>query len=377
MAFSVKRISLKAPPPRVVLVPDSLFFVRVVPIGEGVSAGDVSGQVQLALEGLSPFPLAQLYYAHYWVPGSRTALVYAAYRKRFTAEQLDTWAEAEMVIPAFAALLNARVEPATTLILNSETGITVLHWEKVGVPSAIASRSWAEDTDPAEKLQARDELLNALGGSKTIIDVEEAPKAEGDPSIGEYVFRAGEIEAPFTREELDALDIRDKADLAGRRKARARDLYLWRAFVGCAAGVALAALLEVGLIGGRVWQRTRQSLVEKQAPVVAEIMRAQTLSTRIEELSTKRLRPFEMITIVDSKRPRSVTFVHARTSGLNTLEVEAQTNVPNDLGVFQAALRQLPDLLKVDVQNPQLREGMQTFRLLVTFKPDAFRATQS
>src|SRR5271165_7255472 len=86
------------PPPRVVLLSDALFFTHVVAVADDASAGGPAGvaeQAELSLEALSPFLLNQLYYGYYWVPGSAKALVFAAYRRRFTVEQTAVWLGAE------------------------------------------------------------------------------------------------------------------------------------------------------------------------------------------------------------------------------------------------------------------------------------------
>lgn len=357
------------------LVPDNLFFVRTVPIGDATSAEAVASQVELGLEALAPFPLAQLYYGHYWPKGSATAVVFAAYRKRFPAEQADSWYEAEMVLPVFATLLTAQVEPATTVLLKTDEGVTAIHWGDAAVPSTVATRNWTSDTPAGERLRIRDELVHALGGSRNVIDLDTAPEVESDGQGGDYVFRSGPVTAPFSREQLDSLDVRDKTDLLARRRARLRDLYLWRGFVTCAVGVALAALLELGVMGGKVWQHSRQRVVDKQAPVVSDIMRAQTLSERIDELSTNRLRPIEMIQTVGTHRPPALFFVSTTTRGLHDLEIRAQTTSPADVAAFQASLRQVPEILKMDaVQELHTSgEGVSDFRLVVTFKPDAFK----
>ena len=64
------------PPPKVALLPDGLFFVRAVGIdasnapGSALTAAEVASQVELALEAIAPFPLAQVYYGHFWLPGA-------------------------------------------------------------------------------------------------------------------------------------------------------------------------------------------------------------------------------------------------------------------------------------------------------------------
>jgi len=70
--------------PGVILLPPHLFFVRRVPLAPG---GAAAGQVELALENLSPFPVDQLYYGHVASPAGDEALVYAAHRKQFSADE--------------------------------------------------------------------------------------------------------------------------------------------------------------------------------------------------------------------------------------------------------------------------------------------------
>src|SRR5580658_941201 len=112
MASPFSIFSSGPPPPRVALMPDGLFFVRIVPVAAGATAADVAAETALALEASSPFPLEHLYYGHFWVPGADRSLVFAAYRRRITPEQLAAWEGAELVLPTFAALLGGSPGPA-------------------------------------------------------------------------------------------------------------------------------------------------------------------------------------------------------------------------------------------------------------------------
>lgn len=380
MPPTAKRFSFKAPPPKVALVSDAVFFVRSISVAAGATAADVASQVDLTLESLAPFALAQMYYAHHWTPGAPSALIYAAYRKRFTTDESDEWHNAEIVMPRFAALLSAKVQPATTVVLTTDEAITAIHWgENAASPSTVVTRSFPPDTAPGDKLQIRDELLRGLGGSREVIDLDAPPAIDPETPFGEYIFRAGPLTASYSREQLDALDIRDKDDLAARRAARARDIFLWRGFVACVAGVALAGILELALIGGHAWQRSRHRIVAKQAPVVADIMNAQMLATRIEELATNRLRPVEMIEMISAQRPPNLYFNTVTTSGLYSLDIRGQTAAPPEVTQFQSTLRQLPQVSKMDApaQDQRTGEGVSQFRIVVTFKPDAFSAPAS
>ena len=122
------------PPPKVALLPDALFFTRGVPVDAGATAAAAAAQIELAIESVAPFPLAQLYYGWFWTPGAEQALVFAAYRRRFTAEQTAAWSEADLVLPSFVALVGGQLAPATTVVCNSAEGFTAVHWGESAVP---------------------------------------------------------------------------------------------------------------------------------------------------------------------------------------------------------------------------------------------------
>ncbi len=370
------RFSLAAPPPKIVLLPDAQFFTRVVPVAEAVTAAEVAAQVELALEALAPFPLAQMYHGHFWKEGSKHALVFAAYQKRFTSEQTAEWADAEVVMPAFAALLGSKAERATTVLLNSGDTLTAIHWSAAeSVPDFVSSRVLPPELGEVERLQVRDELLRAAGDSVKIEEVDGLPLHDPESASGDLGFRAGAMKTAFTREELDALDVRDKAELAVRRRARSRDLLLWRILLGGAAAIVFALVLELAVIGGKLWQKSRVALVAERAPVVAEINKANELASRIEQLSTKRLLPFEMIDLVKAKQPPSVVFtrVTALSSALYTLDVRGQTPMSGDVVTFQSALNAMPECESVLVEEQETRGGTTFFRFKITFKPGSVK----
>src|SRR5581483_1872931 len=195
--------------PRIVLLPDTLFFVRAIPVAADAAPGELVAQVELAVEAIAPFPLAQIYYGFYHPPGSPDALLYAAYRKRFTAEQTGEWADADLVLPSFVALLGGEAKPATTLLVGSADGFTALHWGGNGLPEKILTRVLPPEAPTEERERIRDELLRASGESLQIIDLTEAPTPVPSDN-GELVFRAGDFTSRLPAALGDQLDVRDK-----------------------------------------------------------------------------------------------------------------------------------------------------------------------
>ena len=359
---------------RAVLLPDHAFFVRVVPLPAGTPPAEIPGQVELALEGLTPFSAAQLCYGYFSTPGAERVLVYAAYRRRFTVGDAEAWAEADVVLPAFAACLGLAPAKPQALLVTGPDSITAIGWDgRDAVPAAVRTRAIGADAPAGERAAAEAELLARLKDFPAAVKVA-APTGTGS-RIGDsdLEFAVGDFVSRFDRAQLDAIDVRDKAELAARRRDRGRDLWLWRAFVGSAAAIVVAVALQFGLQFGRLWLKGQTLRTAAQAPAVQKIETEHSLANRIEELSTRRLMPIRMIEIINEKRPKTIQFLRTSTKGLYVLEIEGQTNATPDVFNYQAALKDLPACDRVELGQTTDRGGVTRFTLTVTFKPEALR----
>lgn len=368
------------PPPNVVLLPDAVFFTRAVPIAAGATPAESTAQIELALETTAPFPLAQLYYGYYWTPGSERALIFAAYRRRFTTDQTAEWQGAQLVLPRFATVLGASVQPATSVILNAAEGLTGISWDASPVPARVLFRPVPADASQEDRSRVREELLALLGGTKTVIDLPEPPVADPAHSDREIVFRSGELVSALPRAVTSALDVRDKGELGALRAAQRRDVLLWRVTLGAAAALLLLGLGELALIGGRAWQQVRLTQVRAQQPLVEKITGLDEQARRIEELATKRLLPLEMVTVLvgedGARKPGDIQFTRVEATqagGLYTVRIEGITNNTAQVNAYGATLAALPEIDKVDPHVAQMRGNITSFTITVTFKPDAVK----
>ncbi|MEI6106863.1 MAG: hypothetical protein WCR49_07575, partial [Opitutae bacterium] len=172
---------------------------------------------------------------------------------------------------------------------------------------------------------------------------------------------------------VDAADVRDRDFLAEQRRLRRRDLLLWRGLLGCLIGLAAFLALETGLVAGRQWLARTRTLLQLRAEPVRRIETAQLLSTRIDELTQKQLRPFEMLAIINPLRPASIQFTRAVTLGMAQLEIEAQTGNAADVSQYEAQLRAATEVTGIATRDLRSRNGVTTFILTITFKPEALR----
>ena len=370
------------PPPRVALLPDALFFTRVVPVTPGATATEAATQVELALESVSPFPLTQLYYGSFWRPGQEQALVFAAYRRRFTTEQTEAWTGSELVLPAFAAVLGTEVAPATAILLHAPDAVTGVHWNDAGVPDQVVVRPLPPEPTDADRAVVRDALLRELGGSKQVVELAAPPVADAGASDHEVVFRAGELVSLLPAAVAATMDVRDKTELALIRGARRRDVVLWRVALGAAAALLLLGIGELALMGGRAWQQVRVRQYTAQKPLVDRISGVHELTNRIEDLATKRLLPMEMLTQVVGenleRKPEGIQFTRVsadQTRGLYTLVIEGRTNNSDQVNAYETTLKNLPSVQSAKAQFVQVAGDRATFTLTVVFKPDALKPT--
>jgi hypothetical protein len=350
------------------------FFLRFVPLAPDLPALDQAG---LALEGLAPFPPAQLCWGCCVAPDRTSALVYAAHRRRFTAEETADWERADLAVPDLLPLLGAAPAGPSLLIVTGPTHLAGAAWTagRSEWPAAVHARGCAAAPTEQDRRQFAAELAARAGLADVPVTwLEGRPRArrEGDQLIFEQVDAAGAMLATTTtrQPEQDALDVRDRAFLERRRTERRRGEFLWKVLRTGAQAAALALVFELGSLTLLLLDHARQTRLTAQASVVEKIGTAHGLASRIDELTHRRLRFFEMLAAVNEPRPASIQFTRTGTSGRNGLEIEAQTGSADDVGAYEAALRNLATLEKVEIRDLRARDGVTTFGLSLAFKPD-------
>lgn len=360
----------------VVFLPAERFFWRVVPLDP---AQDAAPQAELAVESLGPFPTAQLYWGFLASPARDQAVIYAAHRRRFSAEEAAGWHDAELVVPDLLALC-ARPGPGPSVVIRADDRrLAGVAWAAAGeLPAALLAREFPAAPTDAERQAFAAELAGRAGVAGV------APRfVAGDPSAE----RAGESLAlrltaaggavvaavEFAEAAVDALDARDRTVLAELRTARSRGLLFWRICLGGAALAALALAFELMAGGIRVYNRGLQADIAARRPEVQRLEAANTLAARIDELANQQLRPFELLVFVNEKRPASVQFQRVVARDRATLEIEAQSRSSGDIDAFVAAIRGLPGVARFEPRPQQSRDGLISISLTIVFEPSALR----
>lgn len=363
-----------AGPQSVLLLPADRFFVRTIGLVEDTP---VEEQVALAVEGMSPFSPAQLYYGYVVASDRKFALAYAAYRRRFTPDETEAWFEAGHVLPEFLALLALKPRRDGVVLHQGPARITGLAWRSgESLPAAFLAREWpaADQQKFAEELRVRTglpsdtEITTVQGSLGGLIrdDGEVQLRAGLDAANAAFVLRP---------EEVDSADVRDREFLLARKQAAKRDNWLWRGVQLVLCLFAVAALVEVSASLLR-WQTTkRQARIAAQSADVEHLLTAQGLAQRIGELSERRLMPIEMLALINPGRPKSITFLRVVTRSATEIEIEAQSKTAADVSAYQEVLRALPAIASEQTRINRSSEGLTSFIISLTFKPEVLRSS--
>jgi len=361
-------------PQEAAMLPGNRFFVRRL----AVEGEDVPGQVNLALEAISPFPLEQMLVGFVTSADGKQVLAYAAHRRRFTAEESFAWPEDCQVVPEFLALCGHHPAAGGIVVHRGEERLTALAWkagEELPAAIVVAELADADEAGLAREAAARADLaadspVENLTGALTGAIVE-----------GNLILK-GEFEGTFTipKKGLDDSDIRDSDFLAERRKKERLNLILWNVARAGVAVLVLSLLLDIaGFVVG-LRSHALEVANEARQPLVEDIEESQKITDRILELGVKRLLPMEMLALVNEKRPATVEFtnVHCEVKKLKdsvltkpVMTVDARTPNAGDISDFLRAVQAMPEVEAVTNTEPRVRDTSTTFRLEITFKQAA------
>lgn len=353
-----------------IILPASKFFVRRIALAPGQAP---AAQVELALEMFGPFSPAQLYHGYFPSKDKTQALVFAAYRRNFSAEETADWPTAKAVIPeiAFWAGQAPASKPAIWTYAHEQT-VQVVAWDEAALPAGVFSR--ALDGQPAAQVT---EELSALAAERHGVPSTATRELSGALEVERWnqeglalkLDRPGQTAGlVLSPEVVRCLDVRDKSELANLDKQQQRNTWLWRGFAGLAAVLVLCAAGELAMLvrGGLLAKKKAAS--EQMAPVVQKIETAATLADRMEKIANQRLKLIGMLGALNESRPKPLTFIRTTISSPTQMEVEAQTANAADINTYEQALRSSPEIEKVEIRDQRSRDNVTTFQIVVQFK---------
>jgi hypothetical protein len=382
MPASLARV-LKASPPEVIFALGSAFFTRRVALPPSIQPAEVEGFVELTFESLSPFPTDQLYYGYVSAEAGDAVFIYAAYRRRFSAEAIRNWPEAAYVVPAFLPFLREIHEVDTTVLLELGGELTAMSF-KAGqqLPERVLSRPIPETANESLKNEWIEKSRAGFQDAGLRFENEERRAGswlvQEAPNNLSFELQSGEesidpVETQLVSvSELWTMDIRDPDFVRSRKQAAKIDRFMWRGIIGIAAALMILFAGEILLLSGRIFVVMMGDIVVRREPEVVRIEERQGIVERLAEFDRSNLIPFQMLQSISPVKPRSVYFTSAKTEGHNSMIIDANTMNVGDVNQFESTLRGMNEVQSVEVRNLKSRENGTSFTLVLTFKPGVF-----
>lgn len=356
------------PIPAILLAAERFVLARFEPVA-GAPARD---QASLAIEAQSPFPPSQLLQGLVRSENGGEGLAYAAHRRTFGAEIVASWPADALVIPEFLALLGERPAQGGVVIHTNAQRILALAWKPgTQLPSGLSTLPQSEGT----VAQAAAEAAAAAGLTDTApLLYEVTGELTGQRTELGIELRCGTGSLHrLALTQVDDLDLRDPDFLDARQRAARWDQRLWRTAQVGAFILLLAVITELTALGFVATTNSTRNVLTAAEPRVRELQALHALSAKVEELGRNRPLPFEMLAVANAYRPAGLVFTSVNQRTAHTLELEARTSSAADVGTLEQALSADELLAKVETRDIRGREGVTTFALTLTFKPEALR----
>ncbi len=371
---------LEVTPPKVEYVRGDRFFVRQVSLPPGLKGQELDGFIELSLEEMSPFPMERLFYGFYVNEESGLAIVYAAYKRCFTAEEMQQWEKVEFVLPDFFPVLGLAYEVDTIAMVVGESSLSALSFQTGQVlPQTIVSRELSGSSDIEVVKQQLIDLVGGLNGRPVVLF---ALDEEGNPSEEKGVYRlpftkskeanADTVEIEQAEDILWKGDLRDASFVSSKRRQKRLNQGVWKIALGLMLLLGLFALGEILMLGGKAFLSHLDKTTMGREAEVTQIEDKKSVVQELENFERSNLIPFDMISAINPVLPRSIHFTRLKTAGRNSLEIECKTTDPADVTTYKNDLEGLLRIESAEVLNLQSAGGQGSFLLVVNFKSDAF-----
>jgi len=370
--------------PEVCLLPAAQFFLRVVERPAELPAKEWEAYAELALEGMSPFPIEQLAWGWYTQPDSRRLLIFAAHHDRLAKRAPAGWEDAEQALPGLLAVLgparNASPGPvvvavAGNLVAARRDALDPLPAEFHAEPIAGNPEDPAAIAAAIAALAARAPSLGLRADTAVRFATEASLSRGGGCRISTRPQVSGSSEdAPTELSETQtwAADVRDASFKALARRRRQTLRIADFAVAGALAFAALLLLIQLSTFGFRWSHDVRQKRFLAQSETVSRLQAKQALGVKIEQFAQQELQPLVMLEVLNRYRPRSLHFTRTATEGFNRLRIEGEATNAAAVNTFNDLLAAAPEIAETRVERVVAREGRAPFTLVVTFEPAAF-----
>lgn len=360
-------------------VPGEYFFAERIFVPEEVLEKDLDSFLEIRLEGISPFPLDQLYWGYIYNPPDKILFFYAMYIGRLTLEEKERILgdEVSYVFPSFIGGLGFQYTEPTINFICFEKSISAIYWDNnANLPIQIETIKFEEFADTG-----REELLKNLNiegysieegnwklekaeisGNKSVRFESNYYSEKEEQSKGRHLFILNEKNGQTWN-----ADIRPKDLTRAKRKEQRINRIVGIATLSALLAFGVLALGEIIGLSGKFYLNAKKAKVARQAPKVKLIEGQEGLAQKIEQISQNVYTPFQMLEILNKSRPKNVYFTSVNLGNQNNVVIEGVAASVDDLNKYTEDLNASGLIETYEVGQIASRQGRVTFKLDVKF----------
>lgn len=350
-------------------IPGDILVTQVVDVPD-LSKEEEKDFIEMAMEASSPFPLEQLGCGFFRKSAEPKAVIFATWMERMkekSARNLESYTHA---LPSFLpALYFPPEEPKVVFYKNANT-LSALAWTRPNAlhSDAIVSRTLSEDSDATIE-GAKKELLGELSlpvtckPDENLLSIEATPQEDGSLKL-----RLNDKELSVSYKELQTADLRENDFLEKKKQERKLDGFVWKSLKISAYTFAVWALLLAGQLAASGWLGFREDRLVERARKVAEIENNDTLLQRLRQFSADELKPFDMLEVINSKRPPSIYFTQMTASDATQMTLEGMAGSVNEFNEFTERLMESERFASVETPSIASSSGKVKFTMRVVFQ---------
>ena len=348
----------------IILIPDSVFFVKTMDAPKGLADGDIDDFVETAVETFSPIPADRLAKSFFKKGGTITVFSTLEEKVKNGLEE-GSFMSAPLIIPASALLSTA---PLGDGILCFDSGESISAIEiKDGLWTNFAAvRKTGAGASDMENLRALANFSGPIGSRVFKLAKCEVLK-NGKISCEIAEDGNGSIEWQTSRKDLLTCDLRDKALIRLSEKNKRKKAAAAIAVKAVPAVFALLLLWQVSLFFKESGIKSMQALVNEREPMAKTIEMQSEQIGELRSFTSKKLHSIANLAFINSLRPEDILFSQV------TLEYPADIIVrgtANSIGTVEAFTKALKSSGKAeaDLSNISSVKDQASFTLSVKLK---------
>ena len=365
------------------VLPGYLFFVETIEIPNDLEASEIPDFAELSLESIAPFPIDRLYWGYLYRKDAPTLLLYATHRERLKNEGFADLNDYAWVVPDFTTLAGARFYNDTLVLLESDHGFSLIHFENdTEIPQAVwvdtsgepitenvikSLRSGNRDLPKtAPILHLRPAVANVSEKGIPTFEQEVPEQAGGRSYDGDWKTLTP------TESQLWQMDVRD-TDFKTAEKSKRRTSAVILRITAWAAIFAVILILAEGLLFVAQKQlQTQFDTIERQQVAVSKVEEKQILVNKLEQVAQNELRPIEMLEAANNVRLKlnlGIEYDKVVIEGENHLTIEGKASSISALNRYADKLKSSGLFQLLDKPEPSTRNGQTTFRVSLAYYP--------